>query len=355
MPLNPLRPLEPAIPEHLQVPHAREPGVDANYVPATASYSARFRPSVRTLPMIFVGVQYREASRRSEAVLEQLAAGLAMPSGPLFWDRAEFVDQLGFVNAVLAAYWDDRSAYDAWQASTPGDWWRAGVPADGDVGCFKECFTPGIEDTETTFSHPHPEGYAKIASGMSGEVREHGYWGSSRDRIPRSQTDSLTATGMPLAREAVQGTLGRHIIVEPHDNLCLLRSGQDWSSTTGAERAFYLDQVEPVLREGMTSLRDDGLSFGCFFNRFMRVVTDDGPLEKTYSLSAWHDLSATEQWARDSRQHLAIFGRGTQHYSQAGQQAMLSLYHEMSVIRARDQSFEYFNCHPRTGMLNAIR
>ena len=32
----------------------------------------------------------------------------------------------------------------------------------------------------------------------------------------------------------------------------------------------------------------------------------------------------------------------------------IDLVLELSVVRACDQFFEYFNCHPRTGMLNAV-
>ena len=35
---------------------------------------------------------------------------------------------------------------------------------------------------------------------------------------------------------------------------------------------MYLDDVEPVLREGMDFLRDDGRSIGCFANRYMTVL-----------------------------------------------------------------------------------
>ena len=60
--------------------------------------------------------------------------------------------------------------------------------------------------------------------------------------------------------------------MKPHDNICLIRSGQDWSDTDAAERKMYLDDVEPVLREGMDFLRDDGRSIGCFANRYMTVL-----------------------------------------------------------------------------------
>jgi aldoxime dehydratase len=35
-------------------------------------------------------------------------------------------------------------------------------------------------------------------------------------------------------------------------------------------------------------------------------------------------------------------------------QLNLSLYHEVSVLKAEDQFYEYINCHPRTGMVNGL-
>jgi aldoxime dehydratase len=35
-------------------------------------------------------------------------------------------------------------------------------------------------------------------------------------------------------------------------------------------------------------------------------------------------------------------------------QLKLSLYHEVSVLKAEDQYYEYINCHPGTGMLNGL-
>jgi aldoxime dehydratase len=354
MKLDKSRPLEPAIPEYLRVPRTRPAGIPDSYLPVTQSYSARFKPSVKALPMAFYGVQYQKESDRSAEALADLALGFAAPHGPAHWDRAEYIDELGYINAVFVGYWDSKATYHAWQDGLPSDWWRAQGQLDGDLGFFRECYTPGIEDTETTFSHPYPEGYSNIADSMSGEVREHGYWGSSRDRIPRSQTDSLEPKGRPrCGAETGRYSMGRHIVIEPHENLCLLRSGQDWRDAGAFERKLYLERVEPVLRSGMLFLQNDGKAIGCFFNRFMQIVTESGPVDKTYSLSAWYGLDATENWAKASA-HLAIFGAGVNHYNTVGEDAKLRIYHEMSVIRAQDQAFEYFNCHPKTGMLNAV-
>ena len=43
---------------------------------------------------------------------------------------------------------------------------------------------------------------------------------------------------------------GAAVRVTPHENICLIRSGQDWSDTDAGERQMYLQDVEPILRAG---------------------------------------------------------------------------------------------------------
>jgi aldoxime dehydratase len=185
---------------------------------------------------------------------------------------------------------------------------------------------------------------------MSGIVMEHAYWGGMRDRIPASQTDALAPAGAPSIERD-----GMRAIVRGHEHLCLIRSGQDWSDTDAGERAMYLDDVEPVLRAGMDFLRDEGAAFGCFANRYLRVEDADGrPLEKSYGMSWWKSLAALERWAESHPTHLAIFGAAMKYLGTLGPAAQLELYHEVSVVRADEQRFEYLNCHERTGMLRAF-
>ena len=47
----------------------------------------------------------------------------------------------------------------------------------------------------------------------------------------------------------------------------MIRSGQEWTETEGRERDLYLKEMEPVLREGMNYLRDQGRPIGCYSNR----------------------------------------------------------------------------------------
>ena len=211
--------------------------------------------------------------------------------------------------------------------------------------------SPSVSDYETLFSSlGRPEGVAALADSFSGDIMEHAYWGGMRDRIPQSQTSEMAPGGTPdLVRD------GERLRVKPHDNICLIRSGQDWSDTDAAERKMYLEDVEPVLREGMDFLRDDGRSIGCFANRYMTVLDADGrPTEKSYGMSWWKSLAALERWSESHPTHVRIFGAAMKYLSSLGPAAKLRLYHEVTVARAADQFFEYRRCHDRTGMLNAL-
>ena len=141
----------------------------------------------------------------------------------------------------------------------------------------------------------------------------------------------------------------------PHDNICLIRSGQDWSDTDGEERQMYLGDVEPVLRAGMDFLRDDGLAIGCYANRYMRVVDADGrDTDKSFGMSWWDDIASLERWAESHPTHVAIFGAAMKYLMKLGPAAKLKLYHEVSVAAADEQFFEYLNCHDGTGMLARV-
>jgi aldoxime dehydratase len=340
--------MESAIPPHLQVTRSRHRRVPDDYQPPYPSFVARHRPAVGTVVMAYFGIQHASgASKGVPAALKSLEALFASANGPRHTDRAAFVDEAGYNNTLSVAYWDDRAVFDLWFPVARAAW--TGAEAAG-FGKFIEVLSPSVNDYETLFSSlGRPEGVAVIADGMSGEVLEHAYWGGMRDRIPLSQTNEMAPAGAPaVVRE--RGCLR----VKPHDNICLIRSGQDWSDTDAAERKMYLEDVEPVLREGMEFLRDQGLAIGCFANRYMTVLDGDGrPTEKSYGMSWWKSLATLERWAESHPTHVRIFGAAMKYLSTLGPAAKLRLYHEVTVARAADQFFEYRDCHPGTGMLKS--
>ncbi|MBR0832697.1 phenylacetaldoxime dehydratase family protein [Bradyrhizobium manausense] len=341
--------MESAIPQHLESPRTRHKRVPDDYQPPYPSFVARYKPAVSRVVMAHFGIQYRGTAPSVAAEpLAEVAGLFAGEGGPSHWDRAHHVDQTGHTNIVSVAYWDDIERFDAWFASAREAW--TGKRREG-IGTFIEVLRPTVARHETLFSSlGRPEGVAVIAEGMSGEVQEHAYWGGMRDRIPLSQTDPMSPNGAPeLVRDGVR------LRVKANDNLCLIRSGQDWSDTEASERKLYLDDVEPVLREGMDFLRDGGLAIGCYANRYMQVISADGKAsEKSYGQSWWKSLAALERWAESHPTHVKIFGAAMKYLSTLGPSAKLRLYHEVTVAAADEQFFEYLNCHAKTGMLAAV-
>ena len=350
--------MESAIPDHLRSARTRTRRIPGDYEPPYPSFVARHKPSVKRVVMAYFGVQYPSQTRgpgegvvpaAATAALRRIEAAFAAADAPGHWDRAAYVDQAGHENLISIAYWDAPARFDAWVA-LHGKAWTADAHAQDGIGYFVEILRPAVERYETLFSaNDRAEGIAVLADGMSDTVQEHAYWGGARDRIPLSQTDEMAPAGVP--RVVAEGARRR---VLPSGNLCLIRSGQDWGDTGADERRMYQNDVEPVLREGMDFLRDQGLAIGCFANRYMRVVDAEGrSLDKSFGMSWWKSLAALERWAESHPTHVAIFGAAMKYLSALGPAAKLKLYHEVTVAAADEQFFEYLNCHEGTGMLRA--
>lgn len=342
--------MDSAIPKHLQCPRLRQRKISADYTPPFPATVARYPVSVKRVVMAYFGVQYAAgaAPKMATTALHCIASAFGADKGPGHWDRAQYVDEAGCVNVVSIGYWADTAAYAEW-FSQNGAGWASGAFSDASVGTFTEVLQPAVERFETLFSSDVLEGVGGVASGHSDVIQEHAYWGGLRDRIPLAQTHDLAPTGAPWVT-----TNGLHQRVTPHENICLIRSGQDWTATEADERRMYVEDVEPVLRAGMDFLRDDGLKIGCFANRYMTVTDAAGkPTEKSFGMSWWRSLSELEQWAESHPTHVAIFGAAMKYLGALGPAAKLKLYHEVTVAAAAEQYFEYFNCHARTGMLRS--
>lgn len=339
--------MESAIPKHLQCERTRERRAPEGYVPPYPATVARYKPGVKQVVMAYFGFQYKDdASAAADRCLQTIASAFNDSRGPGHCDRARYVDEAGFTNVISIGYWDSPAVFDGW-FEKHGVNWATGAVAAPEIGTFTEVLRPVVERFETLFSSDVPEGVAAIADGLSGAVQEHAYWGAARDRIPLSQTQNLSPVGEPRA----EGT-GLHRRITPHEHICLIRSGQDWSATVGDERRMYLEEVEPVLRAGMDFLRDDGLPIGCFANRYMTVLDAAGrATDKSFGMSWWNSLDALERWAESHPTHVAIFGAAMKYLRTMGPAARLKLSHEVTVAAAAEQYFEYFNCHSRTGML----
>lgn len=349
--------MESAIDTHLKCPRSLSRRVADDYAPPYPAYVARAKPSLKQVVMAYLGVQSKGEAQREHALatLRGLVGQLGSDEGPGHHDLVEFRDGAGYDNLIAVAYWDDPARYERWIAQPSiASWWNADKRLDEGLGYFREVMRPRVEQFETlyAFRDALPGVGAILDRGLSGEIEEHGYWGSMRDRFPASQTDWMSGRG---ALGIAQGkpALGSRVVISAHDNVCLIRSGQDWSDTAGEERALYLEKIEPTLRDGMDFLRDHGAEVGCYSNRYVQHIDADGrPLEKSFGLGHWRSLDLLERWAEAHPTHLRIF---VTFMGVAAQLEKLRLYHEVSVFDAGAQRYEYINCHPATGLMRDAR
>ena len=337
--------MESAIPAHLTLERTRPTHKSATFQPPYPSFSARFDPAVTQVVMAYFGVQHAspEPPPAAAAALDKLA-GIA---GSAHRERARYVDEAGYHTTLEIRYWTDPVEFSSWLADN--NFWTASS-ARSEAGFFLEVVQPTVQRFETLFSSDRVEGVSVGAEKLSGEIHEHGYWGGMRDRLPLGQTDSLVPRG-----EVSSTAAGDLVTVVPNGNVCLIRSGQEWTETDGDERRMYLEEVEPALRAGMDFLRDDGLSVGCYANRYVRVLAEDGSVsDRSFGLSWWRGLADLERWSESHPTHLAIFRAAMKYLSTMGPAARLRLYHEVIVAEQSQTRFEYLGCHPGTGLLRVL-
>lgn len=339
--------MESAIDAHLQCPRTRTRRVGADYVPPYPAFAARAPQSMTQVVIGYFGVQSNDRAVTRRAAFSAMTALFDLADGPQHSEAVHYVDAAGYDTDMAIAYWGDTARFQRWlESAAVSGWWSSDDRLGEGVGYFREILAPRDVQYETAYSSPHhPEGVGVVMGRMSGEIVEHGYWGSMRDRIPLSQTDDMAPVGGLCMRREKDG----RIIVLGHQNLAVIRSGQDWTETQGEERRIYLEEIEPTLRAGMAFLRDSGADVGCYSNRYVQHVDAHGtPIEKTFGVSHWRSLAHLERWAESHPTHLSIFGTFLKHVPQLPN---LRLYHEVSVFDAGAQRYEYIACHPGTGLM----
>ena len=344
--------MESAIDHHLRCPRELSRRVSDAYTPDYPRYVARADRSLAQVVMGSFGVQHARPGQRpgAMAALCQIVATFGLTDGPRHHDLSHHVDGQGHHNLMAVAYWTDPAAYRRWLAS-PGvaQWWESEDRLGEGLGYFREIVAPRVEQFETLYAaNEDLRGVGAALTGCSGEVREHGYWGSSRDRIPLSQTDRLESVGVPHVVSGDPAAGGR-VVVRGHHNLVVIRSGQLWEGADEDEHNLYVEHFLPTLEVGMAALEREGTALGCYSNRFVRSIDLDGnELDETYNVGYWRALSNLERWAETSRAHLQLFVRFQSVHARLDR---LRFYQEVSVSDREDQTFEYLNCHRGTGLM----
>lgn len=315
--------------------------------------------------MAIIGAQFSNKDVFTPTAIASIRSFITSASSPpSHWETTSVIDKRGFYNISIIAYWPSSSAFEAWKFDSGFEsWWKSSDRENDKHGWFQEILLPTVDRFETVFSNNEiPEGAANMREAISGEMGEHAYWGSMRDRLAAAQDDRLEGEKVSAScadrasNAAGVQTASKRRSIPGKKNLCVIRSGQDWSATLPAERKLYLDTMHPVLIKGMIFLRDQGKSLGCYANNLWDVVdssTYEPNLEKTYGLGFFDDLSSLEYWSKSHQTHIDIFGGFLMYAKKLNNVLSLRLFHEIYVLEVDQQLFEYVGCHEETGMLNA--
>ncbi|ODU05712.1 MAG: hypothetical protein ABS81_06875 [Pseudonocardia sp. SCN 72-86] len=162
-------------------------------------YAARAGVDLTQVVMAYLGVQYKGAGHRDEALatLRHVVGSFGSPDGPGEYDTTHHLDAEGYDNLIAVGYWRDPETFRRWSSEPAvATRWDADERSSGGIGLFRGILSPRADRFETIYSFTDDfPGVGAIMDGVSGEIREHSYWGSMRERVPLSQTDRMVASG----------------------------------------------------------------------------------------------------------------------------------------------------------------
>ncbi len=322
------------------------------FTPAVQRWSFLLPPGCAQFRLAFLAVQAAdEAALAASDFLAWAGPALSGTHAPSTLDHARYHEPDGRLTHVIAAYWLDEVAYQAWRAATD-PWWEDSARLAGPTGVWREILRIPRERQESIFWRDYPAAMMTAPEVEIFPTPYCGYYGAMRDRIPAAAVDPLDAPeGAALERHEREGRGARWRITAPH-NLAVIRSANSWGAMDAEQHADYLAKLRGPLERGMDFLRDQPLPSGCASLRMQRktdLVGHQSP--EDHALGHFLSLRHMERWAEGHSTHAAIFGAAIARYKRYGAQNQLRTWHEVYVLPEGDQLFEYVNCAPGTGLL----
>lgn len=138
--------------------------------------------------MAIIGAQYPSKDAFTSTSIGKIKSFMitcSSASAPSSWETASVIDKRESYNIAVIAYWPSPTIFKSWKANSGFDAWWQSTDRESDChGWFIEVLQPSMDRFETVFSSNEvPEGAANMREKVSGEMGEHGYWGSMRDRL----------------------------------------------------------------------------------------------------------------------------------------------------------------------------
>jgi hypothetical protein len=249
------------------------------------------------------------------------------------------------------------------------------------VGLWLERFTTQTSRLETNYSGlDYLPGLANLPGNKPVEHTLTAYWGAARDRIPDSGHDLFARQSEEVIAPPVNipAGVGQHLSgSNAYDNLVHIRSGQFWENCSETESSAYETTLQPTLRAGLRYLWENRTDSGAMGLRFLRNLHSNKPpaplnssangapnpnpepqresAKETSAAGFFRNLSDLEKWAKRHPSHLAIFNGAIAHARTFGENRKFRTWHEVSILKRGEASFEYVNCLPRTGVISYLQ
>ncbi|KAM0258783.1 hypothetical protein ACHAQJ_003625 [Trichoderma viride] len=338
----------------------------------------------------------RTAAIKIEDWIRETAGELA----PILWEKMYV--EAGYDTPdteIYILYWTDKDvAVAATKSLNLQHLHKTLLPSDQEVvGLWRESLTVPKPRIETVYSgNDYQPGIASIEGATQIAHRFTGYWGAARDRLPASSHDPFEPEYKLSAPNFDKDSKGRVIEGENKVSVAHIRSGQFWERCKDDEREAYESTLEPILREGMTYLEENAAEMGDIGLRFSRhittnrllqaeeaeqiaslngsnhangiasncadgtsnadkfglVVTKERRRRETCSSGFFRSLKDIEAWSSKHKTHHKIFHGAHAHSLKFGKTTYkFRSWHEMSALKPGEVTFEYINCHPRTGLI----
>lgn len=325
-----------------------------DHKPPIARYSA-ILPETTKVAVLFLGLQSKEGKKLQDVLAGLSACASDEEAAPVYSDHAIYTDPQGYRNHIVALYWLNAPAYSAWLEEPAVASWRTQVRAMPSIGLWWEPIVVDAGRMETITFKEFRRGFSGCpASGLQNTERS-GYWGAARDRIPLAAIELFEPTISGISGEPETSRMN-HRKIQPPKNMAVIRSGVSWEKCEGEQLKDYQERIKPKLDAGMDYLRNNPGETGCFALRQVSCIGGAGePLAEGYSLGTFASMHHLESWAEHHPSHLAIYARAMAARRKYQDALQLLTYNEIFIVDEHNPAFEYFNCHPQTGLLPYVR
>ncbi|EHK41749.1 hypothetical protein TRIATDRAFT_295576 [Trichoderma atroviride IMI 206040] len=316
--------------------------------------------------------------RKVGAMIEDWARQGAGSLAPILWEKMYVEAGYDLPDTeIYICYWTDKDVAEAATRSLNlRQLYSSLFPSEQEViALWRESLSVPKTRIETVYSgNDYQPGIASIPGAAQVGHKFTGYWGAARDRLPASSHDSFEPEYKLGTPNFGKDTKGRVIEGENKVSVAHIRSGQFWERCKDDEREAYESTLEPILREGMTFLEENAEETGDIGLRFSRhmtnghssdidshtsdadkfglAVTKDRRRLETCSSGFFRSLKDIEAWSSKHKTHHKIFHGAHAHSIKFGKTTFkFRSWHEMSTLKPGEVTYEYINCHPRTGLI----